>query len=173
MAIAFEGRIELRIDDLENSGGLLFSHESIAPYALIGLKVGIGSLYHIIAPLISGVTPIYGVLNDNGTISNQEMMGPRFGSNEPFEMEYRNSGSVIVGLNFKQGSFVDQLQIVWQKWTSNGLDGIDERTEYCGGQGGKYKEIHAPKGCVATGIYGRCGAVIDRISLIACKPVKT
>lgn len=172
MAITFERRTELQIDDIQNAGGLPFSHESAAPYALVGLIVGCGS--RIYAPkVISGITPIYGILNNNGTISVQEMMGPRFGSTEQFEMKFKKPGSVIVGLNIKQGSFIDQLQIVWQKWTSAGLDGKDERTEYCGGQGGEYKEIHVPVGCVAMGIHGRCGDLIDRISLIACKPVIT
>lgn len=172
MAVVFERRTELQIDDMQNAGGSPFLHESVAPYALIGLVVGSGS--RIYAPtVISGVKPIYGILNDNGTISVQEMMGPRFGSTERFEMEFKKPGSVIVGLNIKQGSYIDQLQIVWQKWTSNGLDGKDERTEYCGGKGGEYKEIHAQVGYIATGIYGRCGDLIDRISLITCKPVIT
>ena len=43
MAIAFERRTELQIDDMQNAGGSPFLHESVAPYALIGLVVGSGS----------------------------------------------------------------------------------------------------------------------------------
>ncbi len=145
-------------------GGAKFSERKQAPYALIGLKIRHGSL-------VDAITGIYGQLKVDGTIGST-IEGQRYGKTGGGQTIVRRKGYVIVGLSIRSSRYVDQLRILWQKWTSSGPNSSEEvQSQILGGPKGRPFDLKVPAGEVAIGIHGRAGTYIDRISLITAKPV--
>jgi hypothetical protein len=144
-------------------GGGRFQEEQRAPFALTGLIVRSGTL-------IDAVMPLFQELKKDGSLG-EEITGQRYGGLGGGERKIVKQGYVVIGLSLYQGLYIDQVAILWQRWTAKGLDNGDtDKSSYTGGVGGGPEEIRAQPGHIAIGIHGKSGTLVDRISLITARP---
>jgi hypothetical protein len=159
------------IDDVPSATG--FSQEQGGAMAVVGVRVRAGSY-------IDAIAPIYAELHADGTLGQRvrvELVGGSGGS-EP--VEYLLDGHIVVALNVKQGVVLDGLQVIFARWTSNGVDPTTETpTAWIGGPGGGAPSVlRGPDRHLAVGFHGRVGhydgnaTYLARLSLIVAEPAK-
>jgi hypothetical protein len=133
------------------------------PYALVGFDIRSGSL-------VDGVTPLYRELKDDGNVG-EVVAGYPCGGWGGHQVHVEDSGFVVVGLTLLQAQYTDQMKVVRQLWSAQGLFGSVVTSLPLGGSGGYHAYINAPPGHCAIGIYGKSGSLLDRISIVTARPV--
>jgi len=115
--------------------------------------------------VVCGVRPIY--MTAKGKVRGK-LYGSGSGTSTPITIEGRD-GFAVAGIEVKGGDRMDQLRVVFMKYSYTEFNLLADgmyKSEWFGGKGGRKERRFIPGQKPVVGIFGGSGSELDRLGLL-------